>query len=243
MTETSRKLAIRCRSIVKEFSQGNTKVRALRGVDLDVYAGELLLLVGPSGCGKTTLLSIMAGIMDATSGELNVLGQDIGRFSSSRKARFRSQNLGFIFQQFNLLPSLTATENVSVPLIVGGMSRSRALRLAREQIDRVELSERANAFPSQLSGGQQQRVAIARALSNNPKILVCDEPTSALDKTTGQTIMTLLRNVALEVERCVIVVTHDPRVYSYGDRIAEMSDGQVTSVTTNDGAMHTEEKS
>lgn len=243
MTETSRKLAIRCRSIVKEFSQGNTKVRALRGVDLDVYAGELMLLVGPSGCGKTTLLSIMAGIMDATSGELNVLGQDIGRFSGSRKARFRSQNLGFIFQQFNLLPSLTATENVAVPLIVGGMSRSRALRKAREQIDRVELSERANAFPSQLSGGQQQRVAIARALSNNPKILVCDEPTSALDKTTGQTIMTLLRNVALEVERCVIVVTHDPRVYSYGDRIAEMSDGQVTSVTTNDRVMHTEEKS
>jgi putative ABC transport system ATP-binding protein len=207
-------------------------VRALRGVDLDVYPGELTLLVGPSGCGKTTLLSVICGILDATAGSIDVLGNDLRKLRGGRLIDFRRRNVGFVFQQFNLLPALSAVENVCVPLLLQGMSRRKALARAKEMLDRVGLGDRADAPPANLSGGQQQRVAIARALIHEPRLLVCDEPTSALDARTGHTIMELLRGVALEGDRAVVVVTHDPRVFEFGDRIANMEDGRVTEVHT-----------
>jgi putative ABC transport system ATP-binding protein len=186
--------------------------------------------VGPSGCGKTTLLSCIAGILDQTDGELTVLGQDLLELSGTQKARFRSENIGFVFQQFNLLPSLTAAENASIPLIVAGRRRSDALREAAEVLENLGLHDKRDSLPTQLSGGQQQRVAIARALVTQPKLIVCDEPTSALDAKTGHSIMELLREIAVQPGRSVVVVTHDPRVLEFADRIATMEDGRVLRV-------------
>ncbi|HET6878812.1 MAG TPA: ABC transporter ATP-binding protein [Pirellulales bacterium] len=222
--------AIRCRDVTKEFGTGGALVKALRGVDLDVYPGEITLLVGPSGCGKTTLLSVIAGIMQPTSGSVHVLGQDLAKLRGQRLVRFRGENVGFVFQQFNLLPALTAAENVTVPLILAGWSRRKALVKAEELLAQMGMGERCQHLPSKLSGGQQQRVAIARALVHDPRLLVCDEPTSALDAQTGHTIMELLRSVALESGRAVVVVTHDSRVFDFGDRIARMEDGRVTGI-------------
>ena len=228
--------AIVCRGITKEFGSGAARVRALRGVDLDVYGGQLTLLVGPSGCGKTTLLSVMAGLLDATDGSLAVFGQDMARMSNNQKVKFRADNIGFIFQQFNLLPALTAAENAMVPLLIAGKPRHSALEAARNMLDKVGLANRADAMPWQLSGGQQQRVAIARALVHEPRLLVCDEPTSALDAETGHKVMELLRGTAVEQDRVVLVVTHDSRVMEFGDRIAEMEDGHITEVHERNAA-------
>jgi putative ABC transport system ATP-binding protein len=225
-----RQPAVRCRHLTKDYGSGNSLVRALRGVELDVFPGELTLLVGPSGCGKTTLLSVVAGILEPTSGSVEVLGTDLTRLSSWRKVRFRRDNVGFVFQQFNLLPALSATENVTIPLLLAGWSKRKALRAAVEMLDRMGMGERAHALPTKLSGGQQQRVAIARALVHHPKLLVCDEPTSALDAKTGHTIMEILRSVAVEGDRAVIIVTHDVRVIEFGDRIARMEDGHIISI-------------
>jgi putative ABC transport system ATP-binding protein len=222
--------AVVCRHLTKDYGSGNSLVRALRGVELDVHAGELTLLVGPSGCGKTTLLSVVAGILEPSGGSVEVLGTDLGRLSSSRKVRFRRDNIGFVFQQFNLLPALTAAENVTIPLLLAGWSRRRALPMAVDLLKRMGMGDRVNALPSKLSGGQQQRVAIARALIHHPRLLVCDEPTSSLDAKTGHTIMEILRSVAVEGDRAVIIVTHDTRVIEFGDRIATMEDGHIISV-------------
>lgn len=223
-------VAVRCRNLMKEFGAGENRVQALRGVDLDVLPGRLTLLVGPSGCGKTTLLSVIAGILDPTDGELNVLGIDVARFTGTQRVNFRGRNIGFVFQQFNLLPSLTAVENAAVPQIIAGVPRRRALARARELLAMMDLTKRANAFPGQLSGGQQQRVAIARALIHEPRLLVCDEPTSALDAKTGHSIMELLKRTAVQPGRAVIVVTHDARVFEFGDSIAYMDDGRVVRI-------------
>jgi putative ABC transport system ATP-binding protein len=226
----SRQPSVVCRHLTKDYGSGNSLVRALRGVELEVYPGELTLLVGPSGCGKTTLLSVVAGILEPTGGTVNVLGTDLTRISQSRKVRFRRDNIGFVFQQFNLLPALSAAENVTIPLILGGWGRRRALRAAHGLLEQMGMADRADALPSRLSGGQQQRVAIARALVHHPKLLVCDEPTSALDAQTGHAIMEILRTVAVEGDRAVIIVTHDARVLEFGDRIARMEDGQIIGV-------------
>lgn len=222
--------AVQCRGLTKEYGSGNALVRALRGVDLELWAGELSLLVGPSGCGKTTLLSVIAGILDQTAGQVSVLGTDLSKLSNRQKVRFRGKNIGFVFQQFNLLPALTAAENVSVPLVLQGYSKRRALERAVHVLDSMGMGDRLESLPGKLSGGQQQRVAIARALVHEPRIVVCDEPTSALDAKTGHVIMRLLRSVAMERERAVIVVTHDARVFEFGDRIARMEDGQIVEV-------------
>jgi len=222
--------AIVCRGVTKDFGVGDALVRALRGVDLDVYSGELTLLVGPSGCGKTTLLSVVCGILDATAGDIEVLDYDLHQLTGRQLVDFRRKNVGFVFQQFNLLPALNAAENVCVPLLLQGVPRRKAIERANEMLERVGLADRAKAPPSNLSGGQQQRVAIARALIHEPRLLVCDEPTSALDARTGHTIMELLREVACGSDRAVVVVTHDPRVYEFGDRIASMEDGRVVGV-------------
>lgn len=220
-------LAVRCRGVTKEFGTGEAKVQALRGIDVDILYGQMTLLVGPSGCGKTTLISIIAGLLDPTAGEVLLLGHDRRSLHGSRLVRFRAENIGFVFQQYNLLPSLTAVENAAVPLMIRGMRRSEAIERAMNMITEVGLRDRALALPSQLSGGQQQRVAIARALVNEPRLLVCDEPTAALDGHSGRTVMNLIRRVTVRKDRAVIVVTHDNRVFDLGDRIIAMADGLV----------------
>jgi putative ABC transport system ATP-binding protein len=229
-------VAVSCRGVTKEFGTGETRVRALRGIDLELPAGELALLVGPSGCGKTTLISIIAGLLDPTAGEVGVLGTDVTALPGRRKVDFRGRNIGFVFQQYNLLPALTAAENAAVPLLIAGRLRSRAVRKARELLGAVGIADRADALPSQLFGGQQQRVAIARALIHEPRLLVCDEPTAALDAQSGQTVMEMIRRVAVQPGRGVIVVTHDSRVYRFGDRIVYMNDGRVDRVELRPGA-------
>jgi putative ABC transport system ATP-binding protein len=227
--EVSEGLAVSCVGVTKEFGANGTKTFALRGVDLEIGDGQLTLLVGPSGCGKTTLISIVAGLLNPTQGKVSVLGEDLAQLSGRGLVEFRAKNIGFVFQQYNLLPALSAAENAAVPLIINGWARPKAIASARAMLATVGLEPRADAFPSQLSGGEQQRVAIARALIHEPRLLVCDEPTSALDAKSGQTVMELIKQVAVQPGRAVIVVTHDSRVFGLGDRIVEMSDGRITA--------------
>lgn len=222
-------MAVRVRGVTKEFGSGGSLTQALRGVDLDVPYGEMLMLVGPSGCGKTTLVSIVAGTLEPTDGEVHVLGHELVSMSNGRKVRFRRDNVGFIFQAFNLLPVLTAVENAAVPLLIAGWRRAHAVEVAADVLERLGLGDRLTSLPSELSGGQQQRVAIARALVHEPRLLVCDEPTSALDAANGRITMELIQQVAVQPDRAVIVVTHDSRVYSFADRIASMEDGRIES--------------
>jgi putative ABC transport system ATP-binding protein len=226
-----RALAVRCQNIVKIYDTGDQKVTALNSVDLDIEMGELMMLVGPSGCGKTTLISVIAGILDQDSGQCELFGEDLLAMPSNDKLNFRAKNVGFVFQAYNLLPSLNASENVSVPLIINGMKRVEAERRAAQVLDQVGLGDRTSSLPSQLSGGQQQRVAIARALVHSPRLIVCDEPTSALDHDTGHTVMELLKEVALHKDRALVIVTHDARIFNFADRIAEMDDGHILKVT------------
>ncbi len=225
--------AVTTRGLLKDFGTGDSTVRVLRGVDFEANLGEMTLLVGPSGCGKTTLLSVVAGLLDKSGGDISVLGMDTGTLSGSAAVTFRRKNLGFVFQQYNLLPALTAAENAAVPLLAAGMSRKPAISKAKELLERLGLGARSDARPNQLSGGQQQRVAIARALIHEPRLVVCDEPTAALDHETGHTVMGLLRTAAVAPDRAVIVVTHDSRVFEFGDRIAHMDDGHITHVVKN----------
>jgi putative ABC transport system ATP-binding protein len=225
----SHPIAVRCAGVTKTYGTGNAKVVALRGIELEVQAGELLMLVGPSGCGKTTLISVIAGILDQDEGTCQVFDHDWKQMSSYEKTRYRGHHIGFVFQAFNLLPTLTAAENVAVPLLINGGGRREALQRAEEALSRVGLGERARAAPAQLSGGQQQRVAIARALVHDPKLIVCDEPTSALDHETGRQIMELLRHAAGN-ERALVVVTHDARIFEFADRIAKMDDGRIEKI-------------
>jgi putative ABC transport system ATP-binding protein len=222
-------VAVSCEGLTKEFGANGTKTLALRGVDLDVYDGQLTLLVGPSGCGKTTLISIVAGLLNPTRGRVRVLGTELSKLSGRRLVEFRAKNIGFVFQQYNLLPALSAVENAAVPLVINGWPRAKAIAKAGEMLATVGLEHRINSFMSQLSGGEQQRVAIARALVNEPRLLVCDEPTSALDAKAGQTVMELIKHVAVQPGRAVIVVTHDNRVFGFSDRMVEMSDGRISA--------------
>lgn len=226
----SAELAVRCKGLTKTYGKGDSAVRALRGVDLDVSKGELMMLVGPSGCGKTTLISVIAGVLDHDGGECEVFGQSLRAMSGAARTRFRGHTVGFVFQTFNLIPTLTIAENAAVPLLINGVPRREAVDRAGEILTRVGLGTRLRDLPNRLSGGQQQRVAIARALIHKPRLIVCDEPTSALDKDTGHSIMELLREVALGPEQSLIVVTHDSRIFEFGDRIARMNDGQVERV-------------
>lgn len=230
MNEEQTQPSIVCRNVVKTYGSGNAEVHALRGVDLDVYPGEITMLVGPSGCGKTTLLSVIAGILKPTSGSVVALGTELTALNSWRRTAFRRKNVGFVFQQFNLLPALTAAENASVPLVIQGYSKRAAVADAKELLTKIGMGQRLNNLPGNLSGGQQQRVAIARALVHHPHLLVCDEPTSALDAKTGHTILELLRSIAIEGDRAVIIVTHDSRIFEFADTLARMDDGQIVSI-------------
>jgi putative ABC transport system ATP-binding protein len=226
---------VRCRSVTKTYGQGVSAVRALRGVDLDVDKGEMLMLVGPSGCGKTTLISVIAGVLDRDGGECSVLGSDYATMNGNGRTGFRAKNIGFVFQTFNLIPTLSIAENVAVPLLINGVPRHKALAQARDILAQVGLGDRTNDVPQRLSGGQQQRVAISRALVHNPKLIVCDEPTSALDHATGQRVMELLRQVAAGNDLSLVVVTHDARIFEFADRIAEMDDGRIVRVSSGEG--------
>jgi putative ABC transport system ATP-binding protein len=223
-------LAVSCRNVGKTFGRGDAEVQALRGVDLDVRLGAMTMLMGPSGCGKTTLLSVITGLLDPTSGHIAVLGMDLAGLSNGQKVEFRRANLGFVFQQYNLLPALTAAENVAVPLLAAGVARREAVARARDVLAKLGMPERAHARPAELSGGQQQRVALGRALVHEPRLIVCDEPTAALDAETGHAVMELLSAVAVRPDRAVIVVTHDNRVLGFADTIAHMNDGRIVRV-------------
>ena len=223
----SQQPAVRCRGVVKEFAHGDGRTRALRGVDMEASAGQMTLLVGPSGCGKTTLISIVAGLLEPTAGDVEVLGHDLARMHPGNLVLFRQAHIGFVFQQYCLLPSLTAAENAAVPLLIAGVPRARALERARATLAQVGLGDRADHEPARLSGGQQQRVAIARALVHEPRLLVCDEPTAALDAQSGRVVMELLASVAVQPDRAVLVVTHDNRVFDFGRRLVHMQDGLV----------------
>jgi len=232
-------IAVQARHITKGFGKGAARTMALKGADFEAPLGELQLIVGPSGCGKTTLLSIIAGTLVPDEGTVLVLGEELTRMSKGKVTDFRRRNIGFILQQFNLIPTLTLVENASVPLLLNGASRSKAERAATAMLDQVGLAGRGGHYPRQLSGGQQQRVAIARALVHDPRLVICDEPTSALDRETGHSVMGLLKDVARKADRSVIVVTHDPRVYDFADRIAEMEDGRVlTNETATPDHLH-----
>ena len=222
--------AVSLRGVTKTYGPGSARVQALRGIDLEVRAGELLMLVGPSGCGKTTLISVIAGILDHDEGEFVVFDHDLKSMSQAEKTRYRGANIGFVFQAFNLIPTLTVAENVAIPLLILGKRRAEALARAGEVLEAVGLGDKLDALPAALSGGQQQRVAIARALVHNPRLIVCDEPTSALDADTGRLVMEVLRGNALSADRALIIVTHDNRIFNFADRIARMDDGRIILV-------------
>jgi len=231
------RLAVRCRGVTKAYGSGESRVMALRGIDLDIACGELLMLVGPSGCGKTTLISVIAGILDRDEGQCSVFDHDYNLRRQRARTLWRGGNIGFVFQAFNLLPTLNAAENVAVPLMILGEGRSAAVRKAREMLDRVGLGERWKSLPAQLSGGQQQRVAIARALIHEPRLIVCDEPTSALDHDTGHVIMRLMKTLAVREDRALVIVTHDQRIFGFADRIARMDDGRIERVVKDPGEL------
>jgi putative ABC transport system ATP-binding protein len=227
-------IAVRSNGVTKTYGRGNAAVKALRGVDLEVHTGELLMLVGPSGCGKTTLISVLAGVLQRDGGECLVLGSDYNKMQPEEITRFRAKNIGFVFQAFNLIPALTSAENVATPLIINHVKPRLAVEHAQEVLEKVGFDERMmRSMPMDLSGGQQQRVAIARALVHNPRLIVCDEPTSALDGETGRRVMELMRGLGVGKDRALIVVTHDSRIFEFADRIAEMEDGRVTGITTS----------
>ena len=230
-------VAVRTSGVVKTFGEGESAVQALRGVDFDAHCGEMLMVVGPSGCGKTTFLSVVCGTMRADEGSVEVFGTDLIHLSAGKLTAFRGKNVGFIFQQFNLIPTWNIVENASVPLLLNGASKRDAEAEATRLLTEVGLGKRLRAFPRELSGGQQQRVAIARALVHQPRLLICDEPTASLDAASGRKVMELLKASACRPDRCVIVVTHDSRIFPFADRIVEMGDGVVKGVH-NAGEYH-----
>ncbi len=230
------KHAVKLRGIFKSFGDGSARLTVLKDITLETRTSEIMMLVGPSGCGKTTLISIMAGTLDADCGEVEVFGERLDKLSKREVTRFRAANIGFIFQQFHLIPTLSIVENASVPLLIQGKSARFAEKKAKEALASVGLGDRFKDRPTQLSGGQQQRVAIARALVHEPRLIICDEPTAALDAENGQRVMELFETVARTPGRSVVVVTHDNRIFRHADRIASMDDGRIIEVHDVDHA-------
>lgn len=227
--------AISVRGVTKTYAEGSAGVPALRGVDLDVQAGELVLLMGPSGSGKTTLLSIMGCILTASSGSVKIGGLEVFGLREKELPRVRLEHIGFIFQGFNLFPTLTAGENVELMLDLKSVSGAPAKARAKELLEQVGLGDKYNSFPADLSGGQKQRVAIARALAGDPKVILADEPTAALDSTTGRNVMAMMRDLAHERGRAVVIVTHDPRLMEFGDRVVRIEDGLIAKPVETEG--------
>jgi len=232
--------AISLDTVGKIYQSGDIATVALQDVTLQIPMGELSMLVGPSGCGKTTLISIATGILSPTSGTVITLGQHLARMTDTQRVLFRRQHIGFIFQQFNLLSTLTAAENAAMPLVAAGIPLSKAVVTAKDLLATLGMADHCHKLPKQLSGGQQQRVAIARSLVHDPALIVCDEPTASLDGKTGRDVMGILRSVANHPKRAVLVVTHDNRVYPFADRIYDMADGHMMGVYTHETYLHKE---
>lgn len=220
--------AITMRKICKSYAMGSTTVHALIDVDLDIHTAEFVVILGPSGCGKSTLLNLIGGLDHPTSGTLTILGQDLTEVSESKLTRYRRENVGVVFQFFNLIPTLTAKENVQLAAELVTNPRDIA-----QVMEETGLGDRANHFPSELSGGEQQRVAIARGLVKNPPILLCDEPTGELDFETGRKILVLLHRINHEQKQTVLVVTHNTAIASMADRVIRMQSGKIVSDEAN----------
>ncbi len=222
--------AIKVEAINKWFGEGVARTHAVKDVSLEASFGEILYVVGPSGSGKTTLLSMISGILRPESGTVTVDGANLWNLSSDALAEFRLHKIGFVFQDYHLFPRLTTAENVAVPLILQNRKWDEALAEAGRDLDIVGLKNRAGLAPVKLSGGEQQRVAIARAIVSRPEILILDEPTASLDGDTGRTILHFVRKDLLSDKRCIVIVTHDSRIYEFADRILRMEDGRIAGV-------------
>ena len=215
------------RNVTKVFREGNEAVPVLKGVSLALQPAEIVALEGPSGSGKTTLLSILGCLLTATSGQVVIDGKEVDPALPARLPEFRRRSLGFVFQQFNLFPALSAAENVTYALNLKGIRGAAAERKTRELLEAVGLTDRASFLPGDLSGGQKQRVAIARALAGSPPIILADEPTANLDSQVGMQVLELFRNLARREERALLVVTHDPKVRAIADRVLQIQDGLI----------------
>ena len=222
--------AIQATGVVKWFGEGEAKTQALKEVSLDAYFGEMLYIVGPSGSGKTTLLSVLSGILRPNAGSVTVEGSDIWSLSSDKLAEFRLNKIGFVFQDYHLFPRLTTAENVMVPMVLRRRRWGDAMNEARKYLEIVGLKNRADLPPVKLSGGEQQRVAIARAMAGQPDILIMDEPTASLDGDTGHAIVGFVKRNILTDKRCILIVTHDARIYEFATRILHMEDGRLTAI-------------
>ncbi len=216
-------------NLSKVYQQGDIQVTALNGVSLDIGAGEFLTLMGPSGSGKSTLLHIIAGVDRPTGGQCLVQGIDVGKLGESALADWRNQNVGFVFQSFNLIPVLTAFENVELPLLLTRLGGSERKRLVTTALELVGLADRSHHLPRQLSGGQEQRVAIARALVTDPRLIVADEPTGNLDAQSAQDVLGILRTLSRDAGKTVIMVTHDPKAAAFGSRSVHLEKGELTN--------------
>ncbi len=233
MEETVSELMIVATGVQKVYAAGGLRVRALRGVDLGVRRGEMVAIMGPSGCGKTTLLNVLSGLDDLSDGDVYVEGESIRGMSDRRRTRFRAERMGFIFQSYNLIPVLSAIENIELPLLVAGKKPKKARQWAQDAIEMVGLADQARKRPSEMSGGQQQRITVARSLVNNPAIVWADEPTGALDSETSKGIMDLLVRMNETQQQTFVLVTHDPAVAARAHRTIRMRDGRITSDETN----------
>lgn len=222
--------AIKAKGLSKWFGEGEARTDALKNVDLETYFGEMLYIVGPSGSGKTTLLSVLSGILKPNSGSVSVENTDIWTLGEDRLADFRLNKIGFVFQDFHLFPRLTTAENAAIPLILKKKDWDESIKEAIGYLEIVGLKDRADLPPVKLSGGEQQRVAIARAMVSQPDILIMDEPTASLDGDTGKSILSFVHKNVLNSNRCIVVVTHDDRIYEFATRILHMEDGRLATV-------------
>ena len=220
-------LIVEAKGLSKDYTRGRTKIRVLNGVSIEILEGEFVALMGPSGSGKSTLLNLIGGLDTPTDGSLRVADEEIGRLSQGRLAKWRSQNVGFIFQLYNLIPVLSAWRNVELPLLLTSLGGAERRKRAELALDLVGLGERKDHFPNQLSGGQEQRVAIARAIVTDPRLLLADEPTGDLDRTTGDEILELLRRLNVEQGKTIVMVTHDAHAARQADRTLYLDSGRI----------------
>ncbi len=218
---------IQCNDLTREYRKGEEVIRPLDGLDLEIPRGDFLALMGPSGSGKTTLLNLIAGIDSPTTGSLVIDGQDIGKLSRNKLAAWRSEHVGYVFQLYNLVPVLTAYENVELPLLLHDLSKKERHERVMQSLERVAIADRAAHFPRQLSGGQEQRVAIARAIVTDPDIIVADEPTGDLDKPSAHAVMSLLQMLNQELGKTIVMVTHDPKTTDYATRTLHLDKGRL----------------
>ncbi|MBM3933825.1 MAG: ABC transporter ATP-binding protein [SAR202 cluster bacterium] len=231
--QDSKDLIIQAKELTKTYSTGKVEVHALNGVDLQIRHGEMVAIMGPSGCGKTTLLNTLSGLDDISGGDVQIDGASLHQMSDKKRTRYRAEKMGFVFQSFNLLPVLSAVENVELPLLVAGVNPKDARKRAQAMLELVGLEDQAPKRPAEMSGGQQQRVTIARALVNEPAIVWADEPTGNLDSETSKDIMDLMCRLNEEKRQTFVVVTHDPAVGSRAARIIRMRDGKIESDDSN----------